>query len=157
MFTKRKKSDYAYKKPGELGTENPKLIWEEYRYRHEFCWSLVSRITLITTTLSILPYISNGDEFTIKGKVLVNFTPFIGVFFAILGSIRLYRELKLLDRIRRLYRLFQNAIVTPELALKSSFTLEVMIYIILLTVASIVNLILVLHELPALLNRITER
>lgn len=135
--------NYTYKLPDQMDElEFAKLTWEEYKYRHEFCWNLMSRITLITTTLSILPYLDK--DFTEKAKALVIFTPLIGILFAILGSLRLHRELKLLDRIRGLYRKFQNTLVIPELKIKSTFTLEAMIYILLLTSLSIFNFILVL-------------
>ncbi len=84
------------------------LTWDEYKYRHELCWNLIFKITLTTTILSIIPYLNN--DIIPQAERLVFFTPLIGIAVSIIGGYRLIRELKLLDKIRKLHRAFQNNI-----------------------------------------------
>lgn len=141
------KKEYRYKQPApDDDLELAKLGWDEYKYRHEFCWNLLSRITLVTVALSIIPYLE--EKYSDDATRLVIFTPLIGILFALLGAIRLYRELKLLDKMRSVHREFQNRIIVPKMHPdnKTTFRLEAMIYIILLTLMAIVNFIVLLQN-----------
>lgn len=124
--------------------------WDEYKYRHQLCWELLFKITLVTTTLSILPYLNN--DIIPAAKRLIFITPLIGIGVSAFGGYRLYRELLLLDKIRDLHRVIQNKLFNAlykETYQKdlfdlngSQFTLNVSIYLIILNILAIVNFIL---------------
>jgi hypothetical protein len=132
-----------------LDTE--RLTWEEYKYRHELCWNLLFKITLVATTLSIIPYLNNA--IITEAKHLVIFTPLIAIAISVIGAIRLSGELKLLDKIRYIHRKLQNAQFIEEihtkkeikeLGAKSKFTIHVKMYMFFLTCLSILNFIIML-------------
>ena len=129
-----------------------KLTWDEYKYRHELCWNLIFKITLVTATLSIIPYLKN--EIIPKAELLVFFTPLIGIGVSAIGGYRLYKELKLLDKIRNLHRAFQKK-TFDELYNKlfqkplhelngSHFTSYVSAYLIILTCLAVVNFMIMI-------------
>jgi hypothetical protein len=138
-------------KNNELAT----LTWEEYKYRHELCWNLIFKITLITATLSIIPYLKNS--IIEKAEPLVFFTPLIGIAVAIFGKLRLLRELKILDDIRKAYRDIQTArfeknIHTDE---PSAFTFHAKIFmnsLILLATANFIIMLFVILEIQKLIT-----
>ena len=124
------------------------LIWEEYRHRHELCWNLIFRITIVTSTLSIIPYL---DDVIIKGtESIVLFTPVIGILVFLFGGYRLYRELKLFEKIKFLHREFQNKIYGDlykeqfgkdlhKPKNRSDFTKHVALYLIMLFALALIN------------------
>lgn len=140
-------NEILIKTPKDL--ELPKLIWDEYRHRHDLCWNLLFKITLTTTILSTIPYLNS--KIIPQAKQLVFFTPVIGIAVSLIGGYRLFRELRLLDRIRKLHRTFQNNIFKDmgiykphDLTEGSHFTSHVMIYLIFLTGLAILNFIILL-------------
>jgi hypothetical protein len=40
--------------------EKAKLLWEEYRYRHDLMWRLTFQITAAFVALSVAPYLNQG-------------------------------------------------------------------------------------------------
>jgi len=128
----------------------PELIWNEYKYRHELCWNLLFKITLVTATLSIIPYLK--DVIIPKAEQFVIYTPLVGIGVAGIGGYRLYRELKLLDKFRRLHRAFQKKTYDEKYkdlfqedlhkSYESNFTLLASSYMILLNILAFINFIM---------------
>ncbi len=129
-----------------------KLTWDEYQYRHQLCWNLIFKITYVTAFLSIIPYLS--DNIIGKAKPFVFYTPLLAIGVSIIGGARLYKELRLLDKIRNLHRIFQkkaydklyNRVFQRDLHdLKASyFTATVSLYQFFLTCLALLNFILML-------------
>ena len=126
------------------------FTWDEYKYRHELCWNLIFKLTLVTTTLSIIPYLNNN--IIQQAERILFFTPLIAIGVSMIGGYRLYRELKLLDKIRNLHRAFQkrtydalyHTLFQEDLhKLKgSNFTSSVLTYLIILTCLALINFII---------------
>jgi hypothetical protein len=41
----------------DIPVEEAKLLWDEYKYRHELCWRLIFQITTAVVALLVIPYI----------------------------------------------------------------------------------------------------
>jgi hypothetical protein len=83
--------------------ELTKLLWEEYRYRHDLIWRLLFRVTAVATALSIAPF---GIEDLVKSELgfWVTFLPVLGVL-TILGSGLIFdRENRRFNEIKAPYR-----------------------------------------------------
>ena len=119
--------------------ERVRWLWDEYRYRHELCWNLLFKITLVTATISITPYLNK--EIIGEAGRLVYFTPPIGILLALVGGIWLIKEALLLGIIRSEYRERQKQVLNKNLHKenKSSFTAFIIIYMTLLTGLAILN------------------
>lgn len=131
------------------------ITWDEYKYRHELCWNLIFKITLITTTLSIIPYLNNN--IIEKAEPIVFFTPLIGIAVAIFGRIRLLKEINLLDIIRDAHREIQIARFKKEIHFDNptTFTAHVKMYMNALILLTIINFIIMLFILLDIKNLYT--
>lgn len=73
--------------------KDPKLeplryLWDEYRYRHELCWSAVYKVTAAVVALGIVPYAGNHLADRLDWYLLL--PPLLGTIFAVF-SFRLIR------------------------------------------------------------------
>ncbi len=126
------------------------MTWDEYKYRHQLCWDLIFKITLVTATLSIIPYLDN--KIIPQAKLILFFTPLVGIGVSTIGGYRLYRELKLLDKIRNLHRAFQkkaydalyNKLFHDDIHKfnDSNFTSAVSLYLVILNILAVINFIM---------------
>lgn len=84
--------------------EGPKFLWDEYKYRHELIWKYVFQITASVVVVSSIPYTETAIKAgKVLGWVLVA-PPLLGVLLTVYAMLRMYRELKILDRIRTKHR-----------------------------------------------------
>jgi hypothetical protein len=77
-------------------------LWNEYQYRHDLVWNLVFRLTAAVVVLAIIPY--TQQEIMNKIGIWILAPSILGVVLAIVGLIRVDRELRQLNHIRNLYR-----------------------------------------------------
>ena len=35
-------------------------LWDQYKYRHELCWSAIYKVTFAVLALSVIPYAKDG-------------------------------------------------------------------------------------------------
>ena len=35
-------------------------LWDQYKYRHELCWSAVYKVTVAVLALEVIPYVKDG-------------------------------------------------------------------------------------------------
>ena len=80
-----------------------KCLWPEYGYRHDMVWKLVFRVTAVATALMIAPFLANATTQRALGASLV-LLPIVAIFVIAAGGISLWRELKLLSKVRDAYR-----------------------------------------------------
>ena len=81
---------------------NADLVWDEYKYRHDLCWRLVFQITAAVVAAYVVPYIEEGIANKLGYWILA--LPSIGVSLALFGWMRLRREQRILDRVRKEHR-----------------------------------------------------
>jgi hypothetical protein len=123
--------------------EVAKLLWDEYKYRHEHCWNITFKVTTAVVILAIIPY--TQVQITERvGRWLV-ILPIVGVALTVLGIIRLYREMKILGKLRERHR----AINYPSFGMEyqnegSHFTRDILMYLACLLILQIINVILLL-------------
>lgn len=92
--------------------ELDKLVWDEYKYRHELCWSLTFKITIAVATLSIIPYLDKSIKE--QAGPIAFLTTFIAIFLGVIGVNRLNSELKHLDKVRKRHRTLQQKLFPEE-------------------------------------------
>jgi len=119
-------------------TEEAALIWEEYKYRHEHCWTTVFRLTSASVLLGVVPYLPNADVKHLRWWLLV--PPVVAVGLIVFAWFRMLRELDLLGEVKDLHRkrqdeLYPKAFTRPP----SSFTNHVKLYLLFLLSLAIVN------------------
>jgi hypothetical protein len=125
--------------------EDAQLIWDEYKYRHEHCWKLIFQITIAVIVVSVIPYTQETIA-RVVGEWIVAL-PSLGILLALFGSIRLYRELDLLDLLKKDHREFlkdkhsldhrREGFLHHELG---GFYVHVAVYMLGLLALSIVNI-----------------
>lgn len=123
-------------------TEREKLqfLWEEYRYRHDLCWRTVTQLTLCSTFLVALPYISPDVATGLKYWVLP--LPGLAVALVIYGWLTMRNELHALDRVKTVYRRLQSNYLSSKFderrpCLDVSFNFLVLTFIGILAVLGI--------------------
>ena len=82
-----------------------KMLWEEYRYRHELCWRVSLQTTVAAVILSTLPYSQPQLLPTLGREVLL--VPALGIALTAFAMINMARELKRFLLIRTRYRELQ--------------------------------------------------
>ncbi len=130
-------------------------LWNEYQHRHNLVWNLVFRLTTAVVALAVIPY--TQDEVTQKLKWWILAPPILGVVLGLFGFLRLWRELRHLDRIRYLYRLTQDKLFFGSPRGKSKFTMFVLLYIVFLIALAVINVLLIAFcWIPASFNKPTS-
>ena len=111
-----------------------KQLWEEYRYRHDLCWQVITRITVASITLAILPYINDRVSGVLRSWILL--VPALAVVVAAFGALVIENELDVLDRIKSKYRELQQLDHR-----EGRFRLYVRLYIAALLVLGLLNIV----------------
>jgi hypothetical protein len=119
--------------------ERLELLWSEYQYRHEHCWSLVFQTATAVTALGIAPYVSPSTA-RIIGKVILA-APVVGVILTVVAMWFIDRELRLLDGIRSEYRTIQSRALGISHKEPSSFRHRVLSYLGALLILAVGNAI----------------
>lgn len=89
-----------------VAIESAKLIWDEYKYRHEHCWKLIFQITIAVVIISIIPYSQVHVGERLKEWILI--LPSVGFALTMFGLARLNGEMKILDQLRVRHREVQK-------------------------------------------------
>ena len=83
-----------------------KMLWEEYRYRHELCWRVPLQTTVAAVVLSTLPYAQCHAVFGyVQDKTLL--VPALGIVLTIFAITMMEHELNRLLPVRDRYRELQ--------------------------------------------------
>ena len=91
---------------GSGAIEPAKLIWDEYKYRHEHCWKLIFQITIAVVIISIIPYSQVHVGERLKERIVL--LPLVGFALTLFGLARLNGEMKILDKLRIRHREIQS-------------------------------------------------
>jgi hypothetical protein len=75
-----------------------RILWDEYKYRHDLCWRVPVQLTAAAVILSTLPYVECPIVAILTDKILL--VPSIGVVLTIFGVTIMASELRRLDIIR---------------------------------------------------------
>ena len=114
----------------DYNLELDKLVWDEYKYRHELCWSLLYKITIAVATLSVIPYLD--EKIFPAARPIAVLTTLIAILLAIAGLRRLNSELKHLDKVRARHKVLQKKLFPEEQPDNDRkwvrFTIEMKIY-----------------------------
>jgi len=124
--------------------EKAKLIWDEYKYRHEHCWKLIFQITTAVVALSVIPF-TNDEIATSLGYWIVAL-PALGFALTLFSLRRMSNELDLLDKIRQRHRELQadlQGIVYEER--HSTFSRDVKLYLCVLALISVVDILAIVY------------
>jgi hypothetical protein len=108
-------------------------IWDEYKYRHQHTWNTVFKLTLAVLAISALPYTQETVVCVVGGPIVI--LPIVAVLLSIFGSVVIFRELRVLDRVRNLHRCIQG---TTDLG-ADRFRLLVISYLVTLSIAAVLN------------------
>lgn len=138
-------------------------LWNEYEHRHNLIWNLVLRLTAAVVVLAVIPYTQNEVTDTLGRWILA--PPILGVVLAIIGFVRVRRELGLLHNIRKLNRSIQNRLFykfhddekSTFLGKLLAFNTQIQGYIIILIVLAVINVLLIAFcWIPKLLGLMPE-
>jgi hypothetical protein len=81
------------------GIDAGRLLWDEYKYRHDIIWKLVFQLTTAVILINTAPYLE--DDVTRGLGYAMLAVPAIAIVLAWLGVLRLTREHVLLDEVRK--------------------------------------------------------
>lgn len=123
--------------------EKTKLLWEEYRYRHELCWKLIFQTTAAVVIILIIPFIKTEIMCAIHYWIIA--VPLIALAFLFLIYRCLTRELLLLQKIRVKYRELQKKLYDIDHNINDDmFSYNVKLYLVTLGLLSIIEVIIIL-------------
>ena len=129
-------------------------LWEEYKYRHQLCWSAIYQVTIAVLVLAVVPYTKDSLTALLKYWMLV--PPAIGAVFALFGIFLVRNELALFAKVKLAYHTlrdkFLDRIVTdqksrdkvrsgiiPETMRRTAFDIYVFLFMGGITVLSFAN------------------
>lgn len=122
--------------------EKAKLLWDEYKHRHEHCWKLIFQITAAVVIISIIPYIKVDIARSLKYWMVS--LPALGIVLTLFSMRRLRRELQILDKIRRRHRELQRDLQGIEHEEShSTFSRDVELYFGVLAIVGAINIIVI--------------
>jgi len=125
-------------KQAVLLNEEAGRIWDEYKYRHQHCWSTVFKLTSAAVLLGVVPYVETRLSGLFRYWLIS--TPLLAIALVVFGRLRMRRELFLLDQVKSRYRDHQKQLYgwhnEPQ---TNGFTRDVRIYLTILLVLAVVN------------------
>jgi len=122
--------------------EKAKLLWEEYRYRHELCWKLVFQTTAAVVIILIIPFTKTDIVKVIHYWIIA--VPLIALAFLLLIYKCLTRELLLLRKIRIEHRELQKKLYGISYDINADmFSYNVKLYLVALALLCITEVIIV--------------
>jgi hypothetical protein len=121
--------------------ERAKLLWDEYKYRHEYCWRTVFQLTTAIVILSVIPYVHKDIVMILTWGILA--LPVLSLALALFSLFLMNRELDSLRKIKDEYRKLQATLFEIRYTRKSMFKSVFLMYLLTLVFLSLVNLWLV--------------
>lgn len=123
--------------------EKAKLLWEEYKYRHELCWKLIFQTTAAVVIILIIPFTKTDIVKAIHYWIIA--MPLIALAFLLLLYRCLIRELLLLQKIRAKYRELQKKLYDIDHNINADmFSYNVKLYLVTLGLLCITEVIIIL-------------
>jgi|SRR5215204_3713426 len=128
------------------------VLWEEYKYRHDLCWRVMFRLTSAVIILAIVPYVYKSVFQTLPGWVL--WVPaLLAVALTVFGIVLMKSELDVFRRVKDEYRdLKRDRLYIKGATEHDEDTIRfghlVFLYLGILVLLSLLNLFVVVTELP---------
>ena len=128
------------------------LLWEEYKYRHDLCWRVLFRLTSAVVILAIVPYLYQKVVQGLPEWVL--WVPaLLAVALASFGFVLMTNELYAFRRVKEAYRKLKDERLYVEGAGdadedRMKFEVLVYVYLGILVLLSLINVYVVVTELP---------
>ncbi len=141
--------------------EKAKLLWDEYKYRHDLIWKNLYKITAALVALSVVPYTGKvvteafggyGENF-LRWFLLV--PPSLAVVVALYSFVVMDNEIHLFQQIKEEYREFRRSTLNLKSVHEqgsSNFQVFVRIYLVVWGVLVALNLVFVTWAM-IMLNR----
>ena len=128
---------------GSGAIESAKLIWDEYKYRHEHCWKLIFQVTIAVVIISIIPYSQVHVGERLREWILL--LPLVGCALTAFGLAQLNGEMKILDKLRTRHRKTHSELHLIEYGEDTDlFSRHVHMYLGFILILEIVNAIVLL-------------
>jgi hypothetical protein len=127
----------------DTGIEAAKLIWDEYKYRHEHVWKLIVQVTVAVVIISIIPYSQPLVSARLREGVVL--LPLVGFALTLIARARLIREMEILGKLRSRHREIQKELHGIEHGAEaSSFSEQVKLYLVSILILEAVNVVVLL-------------
>lgn len=140
----RSETNTRHKNPNEdIPVEEAKLLWDEYKYRHELCWRLIFQITTAVVALLVIPYIQSNITELVGLWILA--LPLLAIILVAFSISRLKRELGILDKIRMTHRERQGRVYGITWKSEGHFTRDVILYLVALGLMSLADMIALIY------------
>jgi len=128
------------------------VLWEEYKYRHDLCWRVMFRLTSAVVILAIVPYVYRSVFQNLPGWVL-GVPASLAVALAGFGIVLMKSELDLFRKVKDVYRdLKRDKLYVEDAGEHDKDTIKfeylVFAYLGILVLLSLINLFVVVTELP---------
>ena len=152
--------------------EDLAYLWDQYKYRHELCWSAVYKVTIAVLGLAVVPYANDSlTEFAKYGMLV---PPVLGTAFAAFGVGLVKNELDIFGEVKLAFHTLQNTFlearipdadtrravthdITPRSVRKTRFDTYVWAFMIGLVTASFANTVFVLTVwIPTVLSSVAH-
>ena len=135
--------DSETKNGGDTSLEPAKLIWDEYKYRHEHIWKLIIQITVAVVIISVIPYSQPHISERLREAVVL--LPIVGFALTSLGLVRLDSELQILEKVRARHRELQSALHGIEHRTEAGrFNRHVKVYLGVIMFLEVANIVVLL-------------
>ena len=128
------------------------VLWEEYKYRHDLCWRVMFRLTSAVIILAIVPYVYKSVFQSLPGWVL-GVPALLAVALAGFGIVLMKSELDEFQKVKDEYRDLKIDRLYVKVAGEhdkeaTRFGQLVFFYLGILVLLSLINLFVVVTELP---------
>ena len=158
-------SPLALQRSVDPRVEKAKLLWDEYKHRHDLVWKLIFQITAAAVVLSVVPYLAPEPIVRYIGRgVLI--APALASILVLFSMAVVYNELILLGKIRTAHRRLQKNLFgirhkiprknnqkVDRGVLLSLFGIWTFVYLFILAGLSLVNVVIcAIYWVPCVLG-----
>ena len=123
----------------EINLEEARLIWDEYKYRHDLIWKHLIRSTLAVIALLTVSY---SSALKVDDKQLNFIASLLAIIYIIFNFIVLNSELRLLENIKKLHRQRHKDLYSMHVGEEKSaagFSVRVRLYLAGLLILAIIT------------------
>ena len=135
-------------KQSGLSKDEPGLIWDEYKYRHQHCWNTIYKLTSAAVLLGVVPYL-NAKLPQGLGYWLLS-PPALAIALIAFAMLRMRRELLRLDQFKSRHRKHQQDLYGWPNESPGHFNKHVWGYLGILLVLATANVVIATIHLAAI-------
>jgi len=95
-----------YRSNRDKELEDLKVLWEEYKYRHDLCWRIIFQITTAFVVLSVIPYVQTNVVRGLRNWVIA--MPMLGILLVLFSLLVTLNELRIFYKVKTKYREIQS-------------------------------------------------